>query len=223
MKQNQNPRRGRQSGKNTSNQQRGKNGGKGRKGKGGSQPQGNAATRQVDSHGPLGKQRGNAKQLYEKYKTLARETFANDRMTSESLSQFADHYYRIYAEHAAGEAAAQAAREEEQKRRAEEAAENQANLVEIANDTEEGGKAARASHSDDGGDKDKPAEILDLDLGENGEGGQPEGKPKRRTPPRSRKKMDSEAEELPLEDTAKKPARRGRAKKAETEEQQASE
>ncbi len=92
-------------------------------------PQPNTPNRQMDSRGPAGNQRGNAKQLYEKYKTLAQEKRAKDRLESEALSQHADHYYRIYAEFAAVEAAAQIARDKERAKKTQADAERRANAV----------------------------------------------------------------------------------------------
>jgi len=87
----------------------------------------NSPTKQMDSRGPAGHQRGTAVQLYEKYKLLAQDRRASDRLESESLSQHADHYYRIYAEFSAVEAAAKAVREKEIARKALEDAERRAN------------------------------------------------------------------------------------------------
>lgn len=61
----------------------------------------NMLGRQFESSGPEGKVRGNALQLYERYKTAAREVQASDRILAESFSQFADHYYRLAAEYGA--------------------------------------------------------------------------------------------------------------------------
>lgn len=49
-----------------------------------------------DSNGPMGRQRGNASTLYEKYTTLARDAHSSgDRVLSENLMQHAEHYLRI--------------------------------------------------------------------------------------------------------------------------------
>src|SRR4029453_2734673 len=67
-----------------------------RRGRGGQRPQGmpgNAGNRQ-DS-----RQRGNAAQLLEKYKTLARDAqLAGDRVQTEYYLQYADHYFRVLEE-----------------------------------------------------------------------------------------------------------------------------
>ncbi|VAW00182.1 hypothetical protein MNBD_ALPHA01-604 [hydrothermal vent metagenome] len=131
MKQNQNARQNRQgrSGQynkpNQNNNQ--KRGGKGRHNNNRQQQQPASPTRQVDSRGPGGSLRGNAKQLYEKYKTLAQEKRSSDRQLSESLYQYADHYYRIFAEFAAIEAANLVAKENERAKRAQEEAERREN------------------------------------------------------------------------------------------------
>ena len=76
------------------------------------------ANRQYDSHGPTGKQRGNVKQLIEKYKTLARE-HNSDRHLRESLMQFADHYQRLHNEIQEQENANKAKREADRQERQE--------------------------------------------------------------------------------------------------------
>jgi len=122
MKQNQNTRQNRQGRSNQYNNQ--KRPGKSRHNNNRNQ-QPNTASRQIDSRGPGGNQRGNAKQLYEKYKLMAHERRASDRLESESLSQHADHYYRIYAEFAAAEAASQLAREQAKEQAREQAKEQE--------------------------------------------------------------------------------------------------
>jgi hypothetical protein len=57
--------------------------------------------RSLESNGPEGKVRGTALQLYERYKALAREHQASDRVLAENFGQFADHYYRLAAEYGA--------------------------------------------------------------------------------------------------------------------------
>ena len=52
-----------------------------------------------DSNGPDVRIRGNAHQVYEKYLTLARDSWvAGDRVLAESYYQYAEHYYRIIHE-----------------------------------------------------------------------------------------------------------------------------
>ena len=67
-----------------------------RRGRGGQRPQGmpgNAGTRQDN------RQRGNAAQLLEIYKTLARDAqLAGDRVQTEYYLQYADHYFRVLEE-----------------------------------------------------------------------------------------------------------------------------
>ncbi len=113
------------------------------------------ATRQVDSHGPAGKLRGNVKQLYDQYKELAHENRTNDRITSEAHSQHAHHYYTLYSEFAATEAAAEVEREKERVRKKQEAAESQSNIVPIQEeDKKVNGKEPVFSDKDgEGGNK----------------------------------------------------------------------
>jgi len=83
------------------------------------------ATRQVDSHGPAGKLRGNVKQLYDQYNALFLENRTRDRTASEDYGQYAHHYYTLHSEFAEVEAAQQAQRENEKAKKANEATENQ--------------------------------------------------------------------------------------------------
>lgn len=67
-----------------------------RRGRGGQRPQGmsgGSGNRQDN------RQRGNATQLLEKYKSMARDAqLAGDRVQTEYYLQFADHYYRVLGE-----------------------------------------------------------------------------------------------------------------------------
>ena len=64
---------------------------------GGGQGQRPDAGNRIDS-----RQRGNASQLLEKYKNLARDAQTQgDRVTAEYYLQFADHYFRVLNEHRA--------------------------------------------------------------------------------------------------------------------------
>lgn len=69
-----------------------------RRGRGGQRPQGmpgNSGGNARDN-----RQRGNAAQLLEKYKNLARDAqLAGDRVQTEYYLQFADHYFRVLEEH----------------------------------------------------------------------------------------------------------------------------
>jgi len=69
-----------------------------RRGRGGQRSQGNPnQNSRIDS-----RQRGNANQLYEKYKNLARDAqMAGDRVNTEYYLQFADHYFRVLNENRA--------------------------------------------------------------------------------------------------------------------------
>ncbi|MFD1613305.1 DUF4167 domain-containing protein [Sphingomonas tabacisoli] len=69
-----------------------------RRGRGGPRPQGNPGQpgggNRIDNRA-----RGNAQQLHEKYKNLARDAqMAGDRVTTEYYLQFADHYFRVLSE-----------------------------------------------------------------------------------------------------------------------------
>src|ERR687889_109842 len=67
-----------------------------RRGRGGPRPQGmgDGGGNARDS-----RQRGNAAQLLEKYKSLARDSqLAGDRVQTEYYLQFADHYFRVLSE-----------------------------------------------------------------------------------------------------------------------------
>ncbi|MES1974148.1 MAG: DUF4167 domain-containing protein [Pseudomonadota bacterium] len=71
-----------------------------RRGRGGQQqrPQGNTG-RQDNGNRIDNRARGNAAQLLEKYKTLARDAqMQGDRVNTEYYLQFADHYFRVLAE-----------------------------------------------------------------------------------------------------------------------------
>ena len=55
---------------------------------------------QIDSNGPLGRVRGNAMQIIDKYLMLAKEVMSDgDRVLSESCMQYAEHYQRLIIEH----------------------------------------------------------------------------------------------------------------------------
>jgi hypothetical protein len=66
-----------------------------RRGRGGQRSQGNPnSNSRIDN-----RQRGNANQLYEKYKNLARDAqMQGDRVNTEYYLQFADHYFRVLNE-----------------------------------------------------------------------------------------------------------------------------
>ncbi len=60
---------------------------------------GQSRTHTFDSNGPDGRVRGNARQVYEKYLTLARDaTSAGDRVAAEAYYQHAEHYFRILSD-----------------------------------------------------------------------------------------------------------------------------
>lgn len=67
-----------------------------RRGRGGQRPQGMAGS---PGNRQDNRQRGNAAQLLEKYKTLARDAqLAGDRVQTEYYLQYADHYFRVLEE-----------------------------------------------------------------------------------------------------------------------------
>lgn len=68
-----------------------------RRGRGGQRPQG--STGRSDGNRQDNRQRGNAAQLLEKYKSLARDSqLAGDRVQTETYLQFAEHYFRVLSE-----------------------------------------------------------------------------------------------------------------------------
>jgi hypothetical protein len=72
-----------------------------RRGRGGQQPR-NGQSNPHSSNRIDNRQRGNAAQLLEKYKTLARDAqMAGDRVNTEYYLQFADHYFRVLSENRA--------------------------------------------------------------------------------------------------------------------------
>lgn len=93
MRQNQNPRRSRGRINNGRNQ-----GGKPAQDNNQQNRRGFTSSRQFESQGPDGKNRGTASQLFERYTQLAREVMSADRTLAEAFSQFADHYYRMAVE-----------------------------------------------------------------------------------------------------------------------------
>lgn len=201
MSSNQNSRPNNRSGRNNNKQNnRGRNqGGRGRKGPSrGMTQQPLTATRQVDSNGPAGKLRGNVKQLYDKYKELAIDNRTLDRTTSEAHGQYAHHYYTLYSEFAAAEAAVEAEREKEKVRRQEAATENQANVVKVVAE-EQTQTDAVAVVSQSTVTQEQKSEV----------------KPKRKPKPRSPEKSP----ELPLSaDEAPEKPKRARKPKKVTEE-----
>lgn len=150
MTSNQKARQNNRSGRHSNKQ---KNRGRNQSGRGGSSKKQSqqplTATRQVDSHGPAGKIRGNVKQLYDKYKELAHENKTKDRTDSEAYGQYAHHYYMLYSEFAAAEAALEVEREAEKVRQQEEAAENQSNLATLLDDGSSENSEYTIANSDD--------------------------------------------------------------------------
>ncbi len=71
-----------------------------RRGRGGQRPQGGNPGRGAENGNRIdNRARGNAAQLLEKYRTLARDSqMQGDRVNTEYYLQFADHYFRVLAE-----------------------------------------------------------------------------------------------------------------------------
>jgi hypothetical protein len=70
-----------------------------RRGRGGQRPQGNPGRPGGGGNRIDNRARGNAQQLHEKYKNLARDAqMAGDRVTTEYYLQVADHYFRVLSE-----------------------------------------------------------------------------------------------------------------------------
>jgi hypothetical protein len=70
-----------------------------RRGRGGQRPQGGNPNAQGGGNRIDSRARGNAAQLLEKYKNLARDAqMQGDRVNSEYYLQFADHYFRVLSE-----------------------------------------------------------------------------------------------------------------------------
>jgi hypothetical protein len=189
-----------------------------RRGRGGQRPQGNPGQpgggNRIDNRA-----RGNAQQLHEKYKNLARDAqMAGDRVTTEYYLQFADHYFRVLNENRA--------RFEDQRRQREDADE----------DYEGDEFEAREPRRDQGFRRDEerrerapeqPAEAVEVEGRD-----EPRGHDEQRGPRRNRRRRDEgeraegfDAERLPpaiaVDNTvggeeSPAPRRRGRRPRAET-------
>jgi len=198
MSSNQNSRQNNRSGRHSNKQNnRGRN--QGGRGGGRKSPSHNqsqqplTATCQVDSYGPDGKLRGNVKQLYDKYKAMANDCRTKDRTLSEAHGQYAHHYYTLYAEFTAAEAAQAGERKNEKMRKQQEASESQSIIVPLMDNDQ-------APDENSGlDDEEETAEVE-----------QEEEKPKKS--PKSKKKTSDPAPELPLDDTPE-PAKTRKAKK----------
>ncbi len=109
-----------------------------RRGRGGQRPQNLG---RPDGNRQDNRQRGNAAQLLEKYKSMARDAqLGGDRVQTEYYLQYADHYYRILGE--------SRARFEEQRRQ-------RGDLDDDEGDDEQM-EADEQGSQDDGGDDDRP-------------------------------------------------------------------
>jgi hypothetical protein len=111
-----------------------------RRGRGGQRPQ-NLGGR-PDGNRQDNRQRGNAAQLLEKYKSMARDAqLGGDRVQTEYYLQFADHYYRVLGE--------SRARFDEQRRARGEDVDDEGDDDQMEAGDEQGSQ-------DDGGDDDRP-------------------------------------------------------------------
>lgn len=85
----------------------------GRRRRGGGRPQSGPMTGRVEQ-----RQRGNANQLLEKYKNMARDAAqSGERVQAEYYLQFADHYFRVVAEQQARKEEQQAQRQKNRRDR----------------------------------------------------------------------------------------------------------
>ena len=81
------------------NRQAGRRRGRGGNNNGGSRPNGGGGGQRDSGNRIDSRARGNASQLYEKYKNLAADSQRQgDRVTTEYYLQFADHYFRVLSE-----------------------------------------------------------------------------------------------------------------------------
>lgn len=127
-----------------------------RRGRGGQRPQ-NISGR-PDGNRQDNRQRGNAAQLLEKYKALARDMqLAGDRVQTEYYLQFADHYFRVLEEGRS--------RFEEQNQRARRTEED---------DDGDADRATEPQGSDDDGDEQRPAPRRDRNRQDEPRGDRPQ-------------------------------------------------
>jgi hypothetical protein len=107
-----------------------------RRGRGGQRGQNLGGNRQDN------RQRGNAAQLLEKYKNMARDAqLAGDRVQSEYYLQFADHYFRVLGE-------SRARFEDQRRQRGDDSSDEDDNDNENDDDTVEASDDDRSSDSD---------------------------------------------------------------------------
>lgn len=108
--------------------------------------QGNA-NRSMESNGPDVKVRGTAKQIYEKYETLARDAASSgNRVKAENCRQHAEHYLRIVN---AIEAVKQAKEQADAAKAAENASHNSDKSEDKAADNSENGSEDKSSDKGD--------------------------------------------------------------------------
>jgi hypothetical protein len=168
-----------------------------RRGRGGQRGQNLGGNRQDN------RQRGNAAQLLEKYKNMARDAqLAGDRVQSEYYLQFADHYFRVLGEN-------RARFEEQRQQRGDDSSDEDDNegeeeAAEASDDNHEDDRprqrangrdrsrrndrndrndrnGARHVESDEGGEERIPMAALPPAIGRDGDDDEAPAKPKRRT------------------------------------------
>jgi hypothetical protein len=135
-----------------------------RRGRGGGQRPPNTAP---NGNRQDNRSRGNAAQLLEKYKALARDSqLAGDRVQTEYFLQFAEHYFRVLNEHRA--------RFEEQNRGREDYGsdedEDQDEAMNASDDREDGGEQSEAQYEDRGQQR-QGRERAERDRGDRDRGG----------------------------------------------------
>jgi hypothetical protein len=144
-----------------------------RRGRGGQRPQ-NLGGR-PDGNRQDNRQRGNAAQLLEKYKSMARDAqLGGDRVQTEYYLQFADHYYRVLGE--------SRARFDEQRRARGEDVDDEGEDDQMEAGDEQGSQ-------DDGGDDDRPQRNERNERYE-----RPQARDRERPQPRDREQQPERAE-----------------------------
>jgi len=177
-----------------------------RRGRGGQRGQSVGGNRQDN------RQRGNAAQLLEKYKSMARDAqLAGDRVQSEYFLQFADHYFRVLGEN-------RSRFEDQRRQRGDDSSDDDENDNEMEQDAAEADEevrreqqtrnsgrdghersrrnGAQANESESDSDEERIAfEVLPPAIGRESDddGDEPPAKPKRRT----RKPRGDDAEVAP--------------------------
>lgn len=156
--------------------------------------------------------RGNAAQLLEKYKSLARDAqMQGDRVQTEYYLQFADHYFRVLSEHRS--------RYEEQRQRRDDFESDE------DEDQNENEAATGDSDEDEAGEERQPERAGRERQRDNGSGGEPPSR-RRRGQPRENGNGEEQEERISLdvlppaiaagEEAPRAPRRRGRRPSSDT-------